>query len=102
MGPEDLTPENSEAAQSKREAGKLARQVEANDIKWLMANRQGRRIVRRWLAAAGIYRTSFVANDSHASAYVEGKRAFGLQILGDVVAAAPEDYLTMLSEGTKK
>lgn len=88
--------------QGKRDAAKLARQVAANDVKWLMAQRQGRRLMHRWLGAAQIYRTSYVAGDPNGTAYREGMRAFGLLLLGEVTAAAPEDYMTMLQEATKQ
>jgi hypothetical protein len=95
MDTNDLHPEASQ----RRDASVLARQVETNDTKWLMSSKQGRRIVRRWLASAGIYQTSFTGNSE--TFFREGKRALGLEILADVTKHAPEDYIAMLTEGTK-
>lgn len=96
MDTNELHPE----ANAKRDAGKLARQIEANDIKWLMASPQGRRIARRWLAAAGIHRTSFTGNSE--TFFREGKRALGLEIEAELVMHAQQDYLVMLTEGMTK
>lgn len=78
----------------------LASQVAANDIKWLMANKQGRRIVCRLLAEAGIHRTSFTGNSE--TFFREGKRAFGLFIESEVCTHAFADYVLMLTESKEK
>jgi hypothetical protein len=96
MDTDDLHPE----ATSRRDANKLAGQVEANDIKWLMANKQGRRIVRRLLAESGVYRSSFTGNSE--TFFREGKRALGLFLAAEVTTHAFPDYVLMLTEGTTK
>ena len=92
---DDLHPE----ATAQRDAGRVAGQVAANDIKWLMDQKQGRRIVRRLLSEAGIHRTSFTGNSE--TFFREGKRAFGLFLEAEVVRNAPENYILMLTEGMK-
>lgn len=91
-----------EPQNAKREAAKLARQVEANDVKAVMATPQGRRVVRRWLAAAGIHRSTFAPGAPDVSAYNEGRRALGLQIEEEVARHSPDHYLLMLNEGRKQ
>lgn len=86
-------------ASARRDAGKVVAQVEANDIKWLMDQKQGRRIVRRLLAEAGIHRTSFTGNSE--TFFREGKRSFGLFIESEVTRHAPENFIVMLQEGLK-
>ena len=85
----------------KRQAAKLARQVEANDVRWLMASPQGRRLVHRWIARAGVHRSTFAPGTPDVSAYNEGFRAFGLFIEAEVTAHASDDYLRMLTEALK-
>lgn len=87
-------------ASAQRNAGKAAAQVEANDIKWLMDHKQGRRIVRRLLAEAGIHRSSFTGNSE--TFFREGRRAFGLFIEAEVTRYSPENYILMLTEGMNK
>ena len=82
--------------QARSSGAKLARQVEANDIKWLMANKQGRRIVWRLLAEAGVYRSSFTGNSE--TFFREGKREIGLFLLREITNHCAEAYVLMLSE----
>jgi hypothetical protein len=72
-----------------------------DDVRWLMAHAQGRRIVWRYLSAAGVYRTTFVAGDGLASAFNEGRRAMGLMLLDDVMTHAPAAHAKMVEEATK-
>jgi hypothetical protein len=85
---------------SRRDASKLAGDVIANDVKWLMSSKQGRRIARRWLGETGIYRTSFTGNSE--TFFREGKRAFGLFLTEELTRHAFQDYLLMLNEGNTK
>lgn len=85
-----------ERGQQRSSAAKLARQVEANDIKWLMSSRQGRRIAWRLLDKAGIYRTSFTGNSE--TFFKEGMRNIGLFLIAEIHAHAPEAYVLMVAE----
>jgi hypothetical protein len=72
------------------------RTQELNDIKWLMAHKQGRRFVHRLLARAGIYRSSFT--NSSETYFREGERNVGLFVINEVSEASHDNYLTMLQE----
>ncbi len=78
-------------------AADLQRREEMDDLKWLMAHAQGRRIVTRLFDRTGIRRTSFNANGS-TMAFNEGRRDIGLWIEREVFDAAPEAYLRLLKE----
>lgn len=82
--------------QQRKGAAKLARQVEADDFKWLMSCRQGRRVVHRLIAEAGVYRTTFTGNSE--TFFREGRRAFGLFLLEEATKHSPDEYLAMLAE----
>ena len=82
--------------QQRSSDAKQARQVEANDFKWLMSTKQGRRVVHRLIAAAGVYRTTFTGNSE--TFFREGKRAFGLMLLEEASKNCPDEYLLMLGE----
>lgn len=88
--------DNHEEATQRRADAKLTRQVEANDVKWLMSSKQGRRFVWRLLGEAGVFRTSFTGNSE--TFFKEGKRAIGLFILGEISAHSPEAYALMQTE----
>ena len=71
-----------------RETEKQRRAQEArerDDFRWLMAHAQGRRIVWRYLAAGGVFRTTHVFGDMNGrdSALNEGRRQIALQLLDD-------------------
>lgn len=76
---------------------RLAAQTLADDTRWLMADPRGKRLVRQWLADAGVSRTTFVVGDTHASAFNEGMRNFGLKMQAQVIEHAQADYLRMLA-----
>lgn len=92
-----MTPQDRRAEQEQERL--LAQQTEEDDTRWLMADARGRRLMRAWLASAGVYRTTFVPGDSHASAFNEGRRAVGLMLQAQVLQHSPEAYVRMLLEG---
>jgi hypothetical protein len=88
-------------AEPDRKAGKVAaRQVEANDWKWLMSSKQGRRCVWRLLEKAGVYRTSFTGNSE--TFFREGMRNMGLFVVDAVHTHAPDAYALMVAESKAK
>lgn len=72
------------------------RKQELDDVRWLMSHKQGRRVARRLLEKAGIYRTSFTGNSG--TFFNEGMRNLGLFLFNDVMEVAPEQYVKLLEE----
>jgi hypothetical protein len=69
----------------------------ADDLKWLMAHPQGRRIVWRLLEEAGVYRATF--HESHAvMALNEGQRRMGLFLVMEINQVCPDRYDEMKHE----
>ena len=103
MRPMSITMDPTDTASQEREAmleEQKAREIrgrEVGDLKWLMANVQGRRIVWRLLDRAGIYRTSFNHSGS-LMAFAEGKREMGLFLLAEVSEASTGGLLKLISE----
>ena len=75
----------------------LDRDAEAEDFKWLMGSKRGRRIVWRFLDRAGVFRLSFNTN-SMTMAFNEGNRNEGLRILAQIHTLCPELYPVMVKE----
>jgi hypothetical protein len=73
-----------------------SRKTEVEDIKWLMAHKQGRRFVTRLLDKAGVYRTSFTGNSE--TFFREGQRNLGLFVLSEVMEVTPDQHAQMLKE----
>jgi hypothetical protein len=94
--PTDLRGQEHDAQSDELQA-REKRRKELEDIKWLMAHPQGRRLVSRLLEEAGVNRTSFNHSGS-LMAFNEGKRHIGLFLTGEVLQAAPEGYFKLLKE----
>jgi hypothetical protein len=80
--------------------GKVERDEEAADFKWLMSDARGRRFMWRLLGITGLYRSSFTGNST--TFYNEGMRNVGLMLIADVNDLTPEAYLKMIEEQRKK
>jgi hypothetical protein len=79
---------------------KLALQTEAEDVKWLMSSKRGRRILWRQLERAGVFKLSFNTN-SMTMAFAEGARNEGLRLLASIHRHCPDLYPTMLKEANE-
>ena len=77
----------------------VARTVQADDFKWLMGHKQGRRFVWRMLELSGMYRTSMTGN-SH-TFFNEGMRNFGIWLTQLGVEHCVESYTLMFNENGK-
>lgn len=93
-----LEAEQTQAAQADK-AKRRARE-EAEDFRWLVGNKRGRRIVWRMLERAGVFRTSFETN-AMATAFNEGRRDFGLYLLTSVQGARAETFGLMQTENAE-
>lgn len=94
--PTDLrAQENEISADEKRIELKQRREIE--DLKWLLAHRQGRRIVWKQLGEAGVFRSVFNHSGS-VMAFNEGQRAQGLKLLASIMEHAPDAFTLMQKE----
>lgn len=88
---------NAAAAASEQDDAKLARQQQVDDLKWLMAHPQGRRIVARIFDRTGIRRTPFHTNGS-TMAFNAGAQNVGLWLEAEVTEVSFDGYTRMLKE----
>lgn len=77
-----------------------ARQLAVNDLRHVMATRQGRRFVNRLLDQTGLNARSFTGNSE--TFFREGRRSVGLELLGDINEHAFPEYVQMLQEAKAK
>lgn len=75
---------------------KTKRQIEIDDIKFILSTRQGRSFVWRHMTNAGIFQSCFTGNS--ATFFNEGRREVGLKMLAEVNEASPDSYLQMMKE----
>lgn len=83
----------------KKERDKLATENEGVDLRWLMSNKRGRRIVWRLLDQSGVFRLSFSTNAMQ-MAFAEGNRNFGNRTLAMIHALCPDQYAIMAKENS--
>lgn len=95
-----VEPDETERAEKARRAA-LERQTEIDELLWLMSDKRGRRFVWRLLQRTGIYQLSFVPGDASATAFKEGNRNQGLQLLSQVMQHCPDRFSEMQKEVTK-
>lgn len=91
---------NPVAAEARSKAELLARlriSRRSDDIHWLMHSERGRRIVYRLLADCG-HQGSTLGVDGLPSAHLEGRRSVAIQMAGEIAAAHPDEWLSMLRE----
>jgi hypothetical protein len=62
-----------------------------------MSASDGRDWFYKQLSMCHVYQTSFSTN-ALSMAFAEGERSVGLRLMADLVQAAPDKYLEMLSE----
>lgn len=87
-----------EAAKAEaRERIKREELQEADDLKWLMGSKRGRRIVYRQLERAGVWQLSFNTN-AMTMAFNEGRRNEGLALTTKLMASCPETWGQMIKE----
>ena len=70
---------------------------EADDIRWLMNGKRGRRILYVWLAEAGVWRSVFNTN-AMTMAYAEGMRNWGLNLVNRIMGICPNQWALMIEE----
>lgn len=97
--PTDLQGQERQAEARQRETLSDA-VLEAEDFKWLMGSKRGRRIVWRLLEKTRVYQDSMTGN-SH-TFYNEGRRSIGLMLMAQINENCLPEYIMMLNERTKR
>lgn len=92
----DLRAQES-AREEAEDKAKLKTRIEIDDLKWLMSNKRGRRVMHGVFERAGIWRLSFHTNALQ-MAFNEGSRNEGLALLARMTEHCPELYALMLKE----
>lgn len=74
----------------------LAAIQEAEDLKWIMSDKRGRRYMWRLLERTGLYRSSFTGNSE--TFFREGERNIGLALMSALMSNCSERYAEMIKE----
>lgn len=78
-------------------ADRRRKQREINDLRRLLKTPEGRRFIWKIISSCGIFRSSFTMN-SNQTAFREGQREIGLNILNDVNEADSGAFAQMQQE----
>lgn len=68
--------------------------------KYLISTEEGKAFVKLLLTTTGALTTTFSA-DPYQAAFLEGRRAVGMEILQDILAVSPEAFTTFMKEWTE-
>lgn len=91
-----------EQAQADRELREqLAKENENEDIKWLMSDKRGRRMLWRLMDQSGVFRSTFNTN-ALAMAFAEGNRFYGLRVMQLIHVLCPKLYPVMVKENSNE
>lgn len=91
--------EQTEAQRAERaELARLDAQAKVDELQWLMSDKKGRRFVWRLLGQLGVYRQSYVGGDFAATAFNEGRRSVGLEVLASITDHCPGRFNEMQKE----
>ena len=96
LDPTDIT-RIERVAEESVEKQRREEQVWQSDLKWLMADRRGRRIVSRLLDRAGLHRSSFDTNNASMS-FKEGLRWSGIWLKEEVEKHCFDRCIELLRE----
>lgn len=91
-------PKQVKAAKKKAEFNEA---LKYDVIKAVMSTVPGRQWIYEQLVSAHIFSTTFIQGSPDGSAFAEGERNYGLRLLADVQAAAPDLYMQMVNEAKK-
>lgn len=98
MTRDTLDPDQQQSeAQSEELKARRKQLRQIDDIKWLVAHPQGRRIAARLLDHTGLTAVSFNTN-AMVMAHNEGARKVGVFLMEQLQLASPEGYIKILKE----
>ncbi len=97
VDPTDIFRQEREA-EAEEVVARERRRRELEDLRWLLAHPQGRRLSERILSESGVFRSSFNHSGS-VMAWNEGRRQIGLWLTAELMEASPEGYFKVLKQG---
>lgn len=74
----------------------IAQDQQREDVRWLMADPRGRRLMWSWLSFCGLFRSSMTGNSQ--TFFLEGQRNVGLMLQANLIEHAPEAWALMHTE----
>lgn len=90
-----------EAEQEQQAKSQQLKAIERQkDLQWMMATKQGRRVLHRLIDDCGVFRPSNTGNSQ--TFFNEGRRSVGLAAFHEIMAISPESFVTMWRESMEE
>lgn len=91
------------AQETAKRGEELERHQRTTDLREVMGTQAGRRLVWRLLdvGSTGLHAASYTG-EALSSAYAEGRRAIGIELMREVQGVAPLEYLAMMNEAMQR
>jgi hypothetical protein len=93
VGPDQQAARAERTDRDKRDA-----RDEIDELLWLMSDPRGRRWMWRRLSTLGVYRPTFVAENFSLTAFNEGRRNVGLELITQIMQHCPARFTEMQKE----
>lgn len=77
------------------------RELELNDVAWVLSQRAGRRFFWRLFEFCGVNKLSFAGNDHATTNFNEGMRNVSNKLMADIMECRPDAYVEMINENKK-
>ncbi len=85
-----------QAEQAAADAAAKSAAAEADDLRWLVSDKRGRRILARLIRSTGVNQRSHTGNSE--TFFREGRRSVGIELQERLEADHFEEYILMLKE----
>lgn len=82
----------------KKKTSELVHNRELSDLRHILLSAEGRRFIWKLMSASGIFLCSYKGGDRDETAFYEGRRSVGLQVLNDLLEANPKVFSQMQEE----
>ena len=73
-------------------------QRDKDDLRAVLGTAYGRRVIWKLVGRCGVFRASFVQGEADSTAYNEGRRSIGSQLLMEIFDVTPEAYKEMAKQ----
>lgn len=94
-------PGNRKDVRRAEKAAKLAARQRQEIVTQVMGGTPGRAWMHSILASCNVFASTFTG-EALSSAFSEGRRSVGLQLLADIMLSCPDHYITMMRESNER
>lgn len=83
---------------TREELEKIRKNQELSDLKTVLSTPEGRRFIYRKIKECGAFGLSFSVGQPDVTAFNEGAKSFGINLMAEITSELPELFFTMQRE----